>query len=168
MQLTKILPKSLRTSEPLGWERDSFAALQNHINELFEDLPGSFGQLWPDAQGAAITAPNMRPRIDVIESPEAFLVEAELPGVQKEDIEVSMPNPNTLVLKGEKKSETHDEKSGRLYVERVFGNFYRAMTLGSEVKTDKVKAQFDNGVLRVTCPKAELHKEESRRIPIES
>jgi len=168
MQLTKILPKSLRHHDPVAWERDSFAALQNHINELFEELPGGFGQLWPSAPGTVAVSANVRPRIDVSETSDAFHVEAELPGVEKADIDVSMPNPNTLVIKGEKKAETRDEKSGHLFVERVFGTFYRAMTLGSDVRSDKVKAHFDKGVLKITCPKAEPHKAEARKIEIES
>ena len=165
MQLTKILPRSRRTQEVAPWDRDPFTALQSHINELFEDLPAGFGALLGEPTRRAT---SMRPRMDVTETDESFLIEAEMPGVTKDNIDVSMPNASTLVLRGEKKLEEKSERAGSVHTERVYGTFYRAMTLGADIKVDAVKARFEDGVLKITCPKAEPIKDETQKIAIES
>jgi HSP20 family protein len=165
MQLTKILPRSRRSHEIAPWDRDPFASLQTHINELFEDLPGGFGALLGEPSRATT---NMRPRIDVSETPKEFLIDAEMPGVNKEDVEVTMPNPSTLVLRGQKKLEEKSEEAGSVHTERIFGSFYRAMTLGADIDVENVKARFEDGVLKVTCPKAAPAEDTTRKIEIES
>ena len=97
------------------------------------------------------------PSVDVYEDKDNVFVKAELPGMRKEDIQVSFHN-GTLSLSGERKGEeTH--KDAEVYrSERFFGRFQRTVTLPTPVAADKVKAQYKDGILTVTLPKTEEAK----------
>src|SRR5215467_13772273 len=92
------------------------------------------------------------PRIDVSETKEAFVLKAEIPGVDQKDIQVSLQE-QVLTVKGEKKKET-EEKTEKLHrVERAWGAFARSVMLPTPVDAAKVAATFKDGVLTVTLPK---------------
>jgi HSP20 family protein len=97
------------------------------------------------------------PAMDVYEDRENFYVKAELPGMKKEDINISLHN-GALSISGERKSETTHEDSASHRTERFFGRFQRSVSLPSAVAADKVKAQYKDGVLTVTLPKTEEAK----------
>ena len=121
-----------------------FAAIQERMNRLFgnpylRDEDTSFRGTWA-------------PAVDIFETDNHDLVvRAELPGMSREDIEVSVEN-STLVLKGEKKfdGEVKDENYRR--IERTYGAFHRSFTLPNTVDTTKVAADYKNGVLTVKLP----------------
>lgn len=100
------------------------------------------------------------PAMDVEEKDEAFLATVELPGLSKDDVEVTVED-NVLTVSGERKweSEEGDETKNRFRrVERAYGKFSRSLTLPNTVKADDVKADFKDGVLHLTLPKAEESK----------
>ena len=97
------------------------------------------------------------PALDVYEQKDNFVVKAELPGMKKEDIQVSL-HDGSLSISGERKSETKHEDADVYRAERFFGRFQRAVTLPAPVAPDKVKAQYKDGVLTVTLPKTEEAK----------
>jgi HSP20 family protein len=97
------------------------------------------------------------PAIDLLESRDHFSVKANLPGLSKADIQVSIED-NHLVIKGEKKHQEKKEEKNFTREERFYGSFHRAIVLPSGVDTEKVKASFKNGVLELELPKKEEAK----------
>jgi HSP20 family protein len=105
------------------------------------------------------------PAINLWEDDDAFLVEAELPGFEMDDLEIFVANQNQLSIKGERKPLS-DEKATPHRQERWHGTFVRTLTLPSPVDDARVEAKLDNGVLAVRLPKHEAAK--PRRIAITS
>ena len=97
------------------------------------------------------------PSVDISETDNGFEVRAELPGVAKDDLHVSVKD-NLLTLSGEKRQETVDDTQNYRSVERRYGSFQRRFTLPSEVETDDIKAEFNDGVLTLSIPKPEAVK----------
>ena len=103
------------------------------------------------------------PKVDVFENADSFVLEAELPGMSREEFDLSFEN-NVLTLKGERKFEKKEEGNNYHRVERSYGSFLRSFTLPTTVTPDGAKAEFNNGVLRVSLPKREETK--ARKIEI--
>jgi len=97
------------------------------------------------------------PPVDIQETPEAYRLTAELPGLTKDDINITLEN-NVLRLSGERKFEKDVKKEGYHRIERTYGSFARAFTLPTQVNNEKVEAAFENGLLTITVPKAEQAK----------
>lgn len=97
------------------------------------------------------------PALDVHEAKDHFTVKAELPGMKKEEIEVSMHEGN-LSISGERKSESKHEDARVHREERFFGRFQRTVSLPTPVAADKIKAEYKDGILTVTLPKTEEAK----------
>ena len=97
------------------------------------------------------------PPVDIQETEEAYRLTAELPGLTREDISITLEN-NVLRLAGERKFEKDVQKDGYHRIERTYGTFARAFTLPSLVKHDQVEAAFENGLLTIVVPKAEQAK----------
>jgi HSP20 family protein len=122
------------------------------FNRAFAPL---FGELATGVTGEEAEPSNSRtwaPRVDVLETDEAYQIAAELPGVRKEDVEITVEN-NVLSLKGDRKFEKEVNKGSYHRIERLYGSFARSFTLPSRVAQDRVEAKFDNGVLMLTIPK---------------
>lgn len=98
------------------------------------------------------------PAVEVYETDSEVVVKAELPGVKKEDVEVTLKD-NHLIIKGEKKEEREEKTETVHRVERVYGRFERVIALPAEVKTEGVKAEFKDGVLEIRLPKTQTVKE---------
>lgn len=115
------------------------------MDEMFRDLTPS---IWRNAE----VAPRMR--MDVSETEKEYLVKAEIPGVQKDDIKVAI-NGNQVSLSAEVKDEQQvgSVKSGALRSERYYGQVQRSFTLPQEVDDDQAEARYENGVLHLTLPK---------------
>jgi len=114
-----------------------------------------------DAQGEETRA--WVPPVDIQENGDAYLFHAELPGMSKEDIHITLEN-SVLRLSGERKFEKDAKKENYHRVERTYGTFTRTFTLPTQVDPEKVQAAFENGILTITVPKAEQAK--PRRIAI--
>ncbi len=107
------------------------------------------------------------PAVDVMETPEGFTVKAALPGWKPEDVEVTVEN-GMLTLRGEWKQEeeSKDDKSRWLRREIRYSSFERSIQLPTEVEAEKAKAEFENGVLTLTIPKAEVVKPKQIKIAV--
>jgi HSP20 family protein len=103
------------------------------------------------------------PSVDIYEDKDRLILEAELPGMNREDFEISVEN-NIITLRGERKFEKKTEGDNYHRVERSYGSFLRSFTLPQTVTADGATADFDNGVLRVSLPKREETK--ARKIEI--
>jgi len=93
------------------------------------------------------------PAMDVFERDDRFVVKAEVPGMKEEDIDVSVVG-DTLTIKGEKKSETEAKEEDYYCCERSYGNFYRSIALPSTVNASEIEANYEDGILEVSLPKA--------------
>ncbi len=126
--------------------------LHNEINSLFDFSFGSF----PERQTGLLET-GWAPAIDVYDSKDNVLVKADLPGLKKEDIDVTIQD-NTLIIKGEKKPATEIDEAGYVRTERFCGAFQRAISLPAEVDSSEVKASYKDGTLALTLPKKEEAK----------
>ncbi len=97
---------------------------------------------------------NFSPRIDISEDKNNIIVEAEIPGVKKDNIKITLQD-NILTIEGEKKKETEEKERNYYRSERTYGSFKRSFTLPVEVDSEKVDAKFDNGMLHVSLKKLE-------------
>jgi len=112
----------------------------------------------------ALSNQTSTPPVDIREDDEQIVVEAELPGVKRDDIDVRVEG-NTLTIKAEKRFEDSvDEKERYHRVERFYGVYQRLFTLPDEADTDKLKAKFDNGILALTIPKRESQRPKSIKV----
>jgi len=135
-------------------------SIQDEMNRLF-DAFGGFGrkpQRWFEPEEGLWS-----PTVDVSETRDNIVVTAEIPGLKKEDIKLSVQE-NVLTLSGEKKQETEEKDANFYRLERNFGSFYRSFTLPTPVQPDKIKASYKDGVLKVSLPKSEEVK--PKEIPI--
>jgi HSP20 family protein len=105
------------------------------------------------------------PTLDVYEKENDLIVEAELPGIPKEAVKISC-NDHTLTLQGETKKEEEQKREGYYRAERRYGSFYRSVALPEGVDFEKARAEFRNGVLRITLPRSARPEEKARTIPI--
>ncbi|HOT96647.1 MAG TPA: Hsp20/alpha crystallin family protein [bacterium] len=94
------------------------------------------------------------PRVDVRENPDEIVVKADVPGMDKKDLKISVEN-NLLTIKGERKSEVEEKEANIYRSERHFGAFQRTFSLSSRVKSDAIRADYKDGVLTIVLPKVE-------------
>lgn len=143
-------------SYPVPWNS---GLLHRSIDDLLEDF---FGGLPTERDAIGIA-----PRFDVSETDTAVIIEAELPGMDEKDIELTLQD-NILTLKGEKKREEETKKKNCYISERSYGHFQRSLQLGSGVDSEHVDAAFKNGVLTINIPKLEPEKSQARTINIKA
>jgi HSP20 family protein len=103
--------------------------------------------------GSAATA-EWAPAVDIKEEPDKFILQADLPGVKPEDIDVSMED-GVLTIKGDKKTEATTDKEGYKRIERTYGSFYRRFSLPDTANPDAISAKSNQGVLEIVIPKRE-------------
>jgi len=103
------------------------------------------------------TETEISPRINVEENDNEWLISAELPGVEKEDVKVNFQD-NVLTVSGEKKFEKEDKNKNYHRVERSYGKFSRSLNINSAVLAEKIDASYKDGVLNIILPKAEEAK----------
>lgn len=105
------------------------------------------------------------PTCDVTESEGEVVINAELPGVESKDIDVQVTG-NKITIRGEKRSETSEEKEGRSYQERFFGSFERSLLLPDGIDADRVQARLKDGVLEVRVPRVAPVAPEAKKVEI--
>jgi HSP20 family protein len=130
--------------------------LQSEIDRLFEDPFAG----WLTPNGALDEA--WLPAVDVHEDKINVIVQAEIPGMKKEEFEVYLSGDD-LVIAGERKSESEEKRGGMYRAERYFGRFHRSIPLPAAVDGGKIDAHYKDGVLTISCPKTE----EAKPRPIE-
>jgi len=133
---------------------DRFANLREEFDRVFDT---SFGSVFRPLGSLN----RWNPAVDVYQNKDQYTVHAELPGLKKEEIELSL-NGDTLTISGERKQETKSEEGSR--TERFFGKFQRSVILPVPVNAEKVNATYKDGILTVVLPKAEEAK--PKQIPV--
>ena len=116
------------------------------------------------ADNENISIPEWAPLVDIAEDDKEYLLKVELPEVQKDDVKVTVEN-GTLTISGERKSEKEDKNKKYHRVERTYGRFERGFSLPDDAQSDRIKADFRDGVLRVHLPKSE--KARPKQIEVE-
>ncbi|HEB67083.1 MAG TPA: Hsp20/alpha crystallin family protein [Gammaproteobacteria bacterium] len=135
----------------------------NILNQLRREMDRLFETEQPSS--GMVTAADWVPAVDIRETDKAFIITADVPGVDPKDIEVNMEN-GVLTIRGERKEEKEEEKEGYKRIERVRGTFYRRFTLPDTADAEKISAKSKNGVLEITIPKQE--KVQPRKIEVEA
>ena len=127
------------------------------FESLADVLDEVLGESFFDRPGREISSTRW-PSVDITEEEGAYTLRADLPGVEKKDVNISVDN-GTLTIEGEKKQEHEKREKDRYYhFERSYGSFRRAFSLPESVDSGKIKASFRNGLLELTLPKTEAAK----------
>ncbi|MFH1214931.1 MAG: Hsp20/alpha crystallin family protein [Pseudomonadota bacterium] len=145
-----------------------FRRRHGNVPDVFEEMEDVFKKMWKGTLFHEMMADfetNWSPRFDVNETNDAIEVVADLPGLDKKDIDISLEG-EVLVIRGERKEEHKENKKHVHRMERRYGSFYRAMRLPAEVKSEKIEASFKDGVLTVTLPKSEEAKKKIAHIEV--
>ena len=133
--------------------RRGLTRFPDELNRFFD----GFSSDWDN------TDTTWSPSVDIAETETEYEVKAELAGLRKEEIKISVED-NVLKLSGEKKAEKEDKDKNYHYVERSFGHFERSFRLPKDVRAEEIKAKYKNGILSVEIPKSELVK--PKEIPV--
>lgn len=139
--------------------RSPFYEMEKHLRDLHRalDVP---------AQGHdSLLEGFWSPAVDVIDRADSIILKAELPGLSRDDIEVTIEN-NMLTIRGEKKEEKEHKDGDIVRSERYYGTFHRAFTLPSTVNPEQVEAKFDRGILELTIGKKEEAKPRQIRVDV--
>ena len=135
--------------------------MRDDMDRLFEEVFGrsKSGKDLLDSRGWA-------PLVDMLNQPEEIVVRAQVPGMEKENINVAVSN-GTLTISGERKAEEEVKEEDYYYSEHLFGKFNRTIELPTAVNSEKIRANLKNGILEVHLPKAEEVKPKAVPINIE-
>jgi HSP20 family protein len=142
-----------------GWA--GFGRLSN----LRDELDRLFESPWTELARTSQLLGGWTPALDIHEDKDNFIVRAELPGMRREDIDVSL-HDGALSVSGERRLEKKHEEAEVYRSERFFGKFQRTVTLPAPVAADKVKAQYQDGILTVTLPKTEEAKPKQTEVNV--
>ncbi len=135
---------------------------QRNMFNVFDDVEKMINQAFGHSILNKEITSHMQPLLDVYETDNTIVASLDLPGVEKKDVEVSVSN-GFLTISGERKNISSE---GRIWQETSFGTFKRTFELTEAVVEDKIKAQFKNGVLKISLPKAEEVKPAVRNISV--
>jgi HSP20 family protein len=136
---------------PTPWQ------LRREFDDLIERFFGETERI--------MTTRGFEPNVDMFETDDAVKVVAEMPGLDRNDFDINLVG-DVLTIKGEKKHEYEQKGENFRKVERSFGSFTRSLVLPCEVQEDKIEAQYKNGVLNLTLPKAEECKKKPIKITV--
>jgi len=141
------------------WQRPELATWTGlgRLSNLREEIDRLFGAPLGELARTSQLLSGWTPALDVFEDKDNLFVRAELAGMKREDIEVSL-HDGTLSISGERKSDGKYEEAEAFRTERFFGRFQRSVGLSAPVASDKVKAQYTDGILTITLPKTEEAK----------
>ena len=142
------------------WKLFEFDRLRREMDLLWESFLGGKPGRRTRLEGEWL------PSLDVTETKSDLLVKAELPGMDPQDIKISL-DEGVLTIKGEKKQEKEEKEEGYHLIERNYGSFTRSIQLPKDVQSDKINASFKNGVLKVVLPKSEEAKKKEVKIRVD-
>jgi HSP20 family protein len=127
------------------------------MNRLFEEAYSTRGE------ERDLVSSSWSPSVDIYETEQELVLTAEVPGIEDNNIEIKIED-NTLTLKGERKFEKETEEENYHRIERAYGSFYRSFSLPPHINQDKIEAEHENGVLRITMPKK--HESKPRTVKV--
>lgn len=151
-----------------------FDGLRQEIDRLFDDFR-PFGWQLPASRGKSAAAPAADPRgewqvapaIDVVEKDGAYVISAELPGIDEKDVDIKLAN-RILTISGEKSERKEETDKGYFLSERRYGSFQRSFRVPDGVDADRIEADFAKGVLTVRLPKSEQARQAEKRIAVKA
>lgn len=142
--------------EGAGSELVPVTRLMREMDRAFDDFFRGFGMTRFDpfvSRPLGESAGDfLRPQLDIVEGKDGYTVSLEVPGVERDDLQVSV-SENALVLTGQKKRESRSDGEQAFHVERSFGSFRRVLELPADADLDKISARYKNGVLTVKVPR---------------
>lgn len=161
MSLIKRSPN--RELTPWNREYPAFRGLQSlqqDMNRIFDEF--FRGDLLAND---SLFARDWNPAVDILENNDQFVLKAEIPGMTKDDVKITLEN-NVLTIRGEKKNETEKKEGDFHRIERSYGSFERSFTVPGTIKVNEIDAQYKDGVLTLTLPKAEEAKPKSIEVKV--
>ncbi len=147
----------MRTMNRLEQPFRGATTLQDQINRVFGDLVGRTDE-------ESNLTPWV-PAVDIYETEHELVVKADVPDVNPEDLDIRVEN-NILTIRGERKFEAKVNEENYLRVERAYGSFSRSFSLANSVKSDAIKADYQNGVLTLSIPKREEAKPKQIKVNV--
>jgi HSP20 family protein len=135
-----------------------FGNLQREMNRLFDSLVRT-------GDGELTNGPAFMPAAEMEETPEAIHLRLEIPGMEAKELDVQVAE-EAVAISGDRKSESKTEEKGMIRSEFRYGSFRRVIPLPARVKNDSAQAEYKNGVLNLTLPKAEAEKNKVVRVNI--
>ncbi len=143
-----------------------WAPLSKELEELEKDIRRTFEEFFGRRRRVPAVSEEFVPLVDVYEKGDDIIVEAEIPGMEKENLTVKV-SENSVTIKGEIKKEKEVKEKDYYICERSYGSFSRTIDLPTEVDSEKAKASYKNGVLTITLPKKQPEKKLETEIKIE-
>ena len=154
--------RSLMTRNDDGY---SVMSLQQELNDVFDRFFERFERPFMDRSFSF--AGFSQPSVDITESDKQIKITVDLPGMDEDDIDVSLTG-DVLTIRGERRNEREEDEKGYFLHERSYGAFYRTIPLPPGIETDRAKAEFKKGILRITMPKAANAKDLTKRIEVKA
>ncbi len=155
-------------AEPVRHRVELFDAMRHDLERVFD----RFERGWPffarnGAGGSSMSGGVMDAALDVRDEGNRIVIEADLPGIDEKDVQVTL-NDGVLTIKGERKSEHEEKKDAYHIAERSFGRFERSLRLPQTIDENAIEATFEKGVLHVVAPKRADAVKSQRQIAIKS
>lgn len=152
---------------------DDMKEMQSQMDNIFsrffgmEPFKGNTGLLLPGPERSMVEKNFREPLSDVIDKGNEIIARIEMPGINKEDINISVTDDG-VEIKAEKKDEykEEDKKKGKLRLERSYSGFYRYFNLPQDADKDKIEAVCKNGILELRIPKKHTEKKKAKKIPV--
>jgi HSP20 family protein len=148
--------KTMETNRYLSYAQPELSAAFDRFATLREEMDRLFGSTFGSAVGTPASFQSWSPPLDVYEDKDSFTVVIDLPGLKKENIEISLREQN-LTISGQRIAEERAGDQG-FRAERFYGSFQRTVNLPAQVDPNRVKASYQDGILKVVLPKAETAK----------
>jgi HSP20 family protein len=152
--------------EHKGRDLEPLRGLRDEVDRLFEDFFRGWGHSPWAGRDMATAGREFLPSVDLREGDQEFTVTAEMPGLSREELNVTITE-DSVALKGERKEVSEKEKASYHYKETAYGVFQRVIPLPAKIKPDEAKARLKDGVLTLTLPKAERSKRKQVTVTVE-
>ena len=161
-ELVKVEP--IKALSPFQEMERRFQEMEKRFEDFFRRPSSLMPSWWPRLKMPEIE--EVSPSMDIFTEGDDVVVKAELPGMKKENIDLSLTK-DTITISGEKRKEEKVERKDYYSLERSYGSFKRSFSLPAEVQTEKASAKFKDGVLEIRVPKTEEAKKKEKKVMIE-
>ncbi|GHB42325.1 heat-shock protein [Pseudovibrio japonicus] len=163
--MVNILPWQRSNNLNIRKERTPFSSLQGEINRVFDDFFNNGFPDMPNFPSALAKEHMLAPAVDIIEDDKGFKIEAELPGLTQDDVDVTITD-SYLTIKGHKEDTKETKSENFVHRERYSGAYQRTIALPETVNADKANASFDKGLLRIEIPKKTEAVKQAKKLEI--